>query len=100
MKMPAQRDDRDIPIRRRDESKLCAETFVVIKSLASATALNEAFNKFLAKCYFQHQAAHQLIFVDEGSQAVWQNAQTQPQPLQEQVKHIYGDAQVTVGMAA
>ena len=69
---------------------LSVETFVAMKSP------NEAYNKFLVKCDFLHRAAHQLGFVDEANQGVWQNNQNQLQPLQEQVERIYGGAQLWV----
>ena len=74
---------------------------MVIRVTASATALNEAYNKFLAKCDFLHREEHQLILVDKANQQVWLNIQKQLQPPQEHlIKHIYGEAQVSVGMAA
>ena len=119
--MPANRDDGDIPLPFDEEmsiremkasftsnkgalthlirtAKPHAEMFVAIKSSAYATALNEAYSKLLAKCNFLHHAAHQLILVV--NQQIWQNTQAQLHPLQEQIEHIYGNAQVSVDMAA
>ena len=45
--------------------KVRAQTFAAIKLPASATALNDTYNKFLAKCNFLHCAAHQLTLADE-----------------------------------
>ena len=67
-------------------SKIQAETFVTIKLPASATALNKAYNKFQVKCEFLHCAAHQLALANEANAQTWQTAQTQLQPLQEQIE--------------
>ena len=80
--------------------KIRAKTFIGIKFPASATALNEAYNKFLAKSDFLHRAAHQLALKDDANAQTWQTAQNQLQPLQEQIERIYAYAQVQVGMAA
>ena len=75
--------------------------FIAIKSLASATQLNEAYLKILRKCYFQHRAAHQLTLADGVNAQTWTQAQAQAQlqPLREQIERIYRDAQVKVGIA-
>ena len=70
------------------------ETFVTIKSPGSASQLNESYNKFLTKCNFLHRAAHQLALLDEANADGWIATQNQLQPLQDQIEHIYGDAQV------
>ena len=48
-----------------NQVKVRAETFIAIKSPASATQLNEAYNKSLAKCNFLHRVANQLALEDE-----------------------------------
>ena len=80
--------------------KIRAKIFITIKSPASATQLNEAYHKFIAKCDFLHRAAHQLALVDEANVQQWTASQGQLKPLQKQIKRIYGDAQVEVGVAA
>ena len=40
---------------------------------------------------------HQLALEDEDNAQAWKTAQDQLQPLQDQIKHIYGDAQVEFG---
>ena len=79
--------------------KVRAETFVAIKFPTSATPLNEACNKFLAKCNFLHRADHQLALADEANAQTWKMAQAQLQPLQETIESIYRVAQVQVGVA-
>ena len=61
-------------MRLSDQVKIRAETFIAIKSPGSATQLNESYNKFLAKCDFLHQAAHQLALEDEENSATWMQA--------------------------
>ena len=41
-----------------NQVRVRVESFVAIKSPASATQLNEAYNKFLANCDFLYRAAH------------------------------------------
>ena len=58
------------------------------------------YNKFLAKCDFLHRAAHQLALEDKENATSWMQAQDQLQPLQDTIEHIYGDAQVQLGIGA
>ena len=59
-----------------NQVKVRAETFIAIKSLGSATQLNESYKKFLFKCDFLHRVAHQLALEDKENSAAWTNAQT------------------------
>ena len=83
-----------------NQVRVRAQTFIAIKSPGSASQLNESYNKFLTKCDFLHRAAHQLALLDEANAENWLAPQDQLQPLQDQIEHIYGDAQVQLGVAS